>query len=70
MIFQIIYMLNRHPFISRSVDASILINVIRSFRIYSIKKFFVQVKKVLSPSDGDVNETMQMGYFILLNRFI
>ena len=67
MIFQIIYMLNQHPFILRSVDASILINVIRSFRIYSIKKFFVQVKKVLSPSDGDVNETMQMGYFILLN---
>ena len=65
MIFQILWFFGHQPYLSHPVDITILINVIRSFRVYSVRKFFIQAKKVVSPCDNDINESLQMGYFIL-----
>lgn len=65
MIFQILWYFGQKPYLSHQVDITILINVIRSFRVFSVKKFFIQAKKVISPPENDINDTIQMGYFIL-----
>ena len=68
MIFQIFWMLSNPPFLRKYPDASILINTIRSFRIFGIKKFFLQVKKSLSHDEGETESlTVQMSYFALVS---
>lgn len=68
MIFQICWMLSQQPFLTKSPDVTILINVIRSFRIFGIKNFFEQIKKAVSPEEGDTeNISVQMSYFVLVS---
>ena len=68
MIFQICWMFSNPPFLRKYPDASILINTIRSFRIFGIKKFFLQIKKTLSNDEGETESlTVQMSYFAVVS---
>lgn len=68
MIFQICWMFSNPPFLRKNPDASILINTIRSFRIFGVKKFFLQIKKTLSRDEGETESlTVQMSYFALVS---
>lgn len=68
MCFQILWMTSHPNFLQVHEDFSILINVIRSFRIFTIKNFSIEIKKIYSLEESETEDTtIQITYFVVDN---
>ena len=70
LIFQIIWMILQSPFLANTDSSVILINVIRSLRIFKIKNFLVEVKKSIYPDDYETEDVMKEVTYFVLNNII
>lgn len=70
MIFQIVWNLRQDPFLKDSYDATILINVLRSMRIFCLKNFLTEVMKMFYPEDPENDTTSNEITSFVLNNFL
>ena len=66
LIFQILWMFMHPPFLSDLQDGTILINIIRAFRIFCINNFMMGLKKTISDEDRETeSQKDEIPYFVL-----